>query len=89
MEGCKIKKCGWRVLHKEDYLEDLEVSNGENSAPPSNSKHFSGMCKSTLDKLKEEVAAFDMQNIEKSNENLSLVSQFLILTCNYGILYIT
>jgi len=74
VEGCKIKKCGWRVLHKEDYLEDIEVSNSENSAAPSNSKHFSGMHKSTLDKLKEEIAAFDMQNIEKSNENLSLVS---------------
>jgi len=73
VEGCKIKKCGWRVLRKEDYLEDLEVSNSENYAAPSNSKHFSDMPKSRLDELIEEIEAFDMQNIEKSNENSSLV----------------
>ncbi|AES71665.2 hypothetical protein MTR_3g080450 [Medicago truncatula] len=81
VEGCKIKKCGWPVLHKEDYLEDLEVSNSENYAALSNSKHFSGMRKSRLDKLIEEIDAFDMQNIEKSNENLSLQLQYSLRRC--------
>ncbi|KAI5406819.1 hypothetical protein KIW84_053187, partial [Lathyrus oleraceus] len=78
VEGCKIRKCGWRVLHKEDYLEDLkEVNNGELSTAPSNSEHVSGMCESTMDKLKgENATAFDVQNIEKSNENFTLRKMF-------------
>ncbi|CAI8597805.1 unnamed protein product [Vicia faba] len=76
VEGCKIRKCGWRVLHKEDYLEDLkEVNNGELSMAPS--EHVSGMCKSTVDKLKgENATAFDVQKIEKSNESFSLGKMF-------------
>ncbi|KAI5406815.1 hypothetical protein KIW84_053184 [Lathyrus oleraceus] len=56
VEGCKIKKCGGRVLHKEYYLEDFkEVNNGELSMAPSNSEHVSGLCKSTVDRLKGEM----------------------------------
>ena len=37
----------------------------------------------TMDKLKgENATAFDVQNIEKSNENFTLVSNPLILTHN-------
>lgn len=85
VEGCKIRKCGWSVLQKEDYLEDLkEVNNGELSMAPSNSELVSDMRKSTVDELKgENGTAFDEQQIEKSNENFSLVSNLVILTRNY------
>ncbi|CAI8597808.1 unnamed protein product [Vicia faba] len=78
VEGCKIRKCVGRVVHKEDYLEDFkEVNNGELSMEPSNSEHISGMCESTVDELKgENATAFDVQNIEKSNENFFLGKMF-------------
>ncbi|MCI59402.1 TIR-NBS-LRR resistance protein, partial [Trifolium medium] len=55
--GCKIRKCGWRLLHKKDYLEDLQMlNNGGLVLAPSDSGHSDGMNKSSVDESKGEDA---------------------------------
>lgn len=69
--GCKIKKCGWHVLCKEGYFEELQkVNSGELVEAPFNSEHSGGVSKSTMDefKQKEDVAAWDGMH----NENFSM-----------------
>nr|WIL59978.1 nodulation protein [Melilotus officinalis] len=72
VRGCKIRKCWWRMLCKEDYLEDLQILNSSGLiAAPSDSGHSAGMDKSFVDESKD-TTALDVLNIERSNENFSL-----------------
>ncbi|RHN68956.1 putative leucine-rich repeat domain, L domain-containing protein [Medicago truncatula] len=72
--GCKIRKCGWRMLRKEEYLEDLQMLNSSGLVvAPSNSGHSAGMEKSSVDESNgKDTTALDVLNIERSNENFSL-----------------
>ncbi|XP_061338269.1 TMV resistance protein N-like [Gastrolobium bilobum] len=70
--GCKIRKCRWRVLRKEDSLQELQMLyNSKLFETPSDSEHSSGMSKSTMDESEGvEATASDEHNIEKPDENL-------------------
>jgi hypothetical protein len=82
--GCKIRKCGWRLLRKEDYLEDLQMLNNGGLVVAHFSEHPDGMNKSSVNESKgEDATALDVQTIERSNENFSLVSHLLIIACNH------
>jgi len=80
VKGCKIRKCWWRMLSKEDYMEDLQMMNRSGLVAPSDSGHSAGMDKSSLDESNgKDTTALDASNIERSNENFSLVSHLLII----------
>lgn len=74
VEGCKIRKCVWRMLRKEDYLEDLQMLKSSGLVVAhSDSGHPAGMNKSSEDGSKvKETTTLDVQNIERSIENFSL-----------------
>ncbi|XP_057445509.1 TMV resistance protein N-like isoform X2 [Lotus japonicus] len=59
--GCKISKCGWRVLRKEDCLEDFE-------------KFYSGQHGRTGEFKGKDVTSLEEQTTERSNDNNSMVS---------------
>lgn len=82
--GCKIRKCQWRMLCKEDYLEDLHMLNsGGLVVAPSDSGHSAGMNKSSVDESKgKSTNVLDVKNIESSNENFYFVSHLLLIACN-------
>lgn len=76
--GCKIRKCGWHMLFKEDYLEDLQMLNSGGLVGPSDSGHSAGMNKSSVDESKgKDITVLNVKNIERSNENFSLVSHLI------------
>jgi hypothetical protein len=71
-------------LPKEDYLEDLQMLNNGGLVVEPSSKHPDGMNKSSVNESKgEDATALDVQTIERSNENFSLVSHLLIIACNH------
>ncbi|XP_027341812.1 uncharacterized protein LOC113854789 [Abrus precatorius] len=76
VEGRKIRKCEWCLLHKEDSLEALQnINNIElvDTKKPSDFEHSSGVNKSSMDEIKEEDSnTSNEENIERSNANFSL-----------------
>ncbi|KAI5406817.1 hypothetical protein KIW84_053186 [Lathyrus oleraceus] len=84
--GCKIRKCGWHMLCKEDYLEDLQMLNSGGLVGPSDSGHSAGMNKSSVDESKgKDITVLNVKNIERSNENFSLGKMFHTIKQGLGL----